>query len=153
MLSLALKTDRLKRSLAALTRSKGPAFVEAAVKRLAGDTVDRVVKGIEGRYPDVPERIDTGRYRDAWVQAGNAAGSRSGRAGPAAEPNDGQAFKTGSGLRTVIRVVNNVPYGYEIEYGGIRLPAGGHVRKAIGIVRRDAPRRLRAEFKRLWGQV
>jgi len=150
MLSLSLNSTRAKRSLNALFRAKGPAFVEAEVKRLASDTADRVVKAVEGGYPDVPERVGTGRYRDAWIQAGNAAGSRLGRTARAAHPGDGTAFKTGSGLRVTIRVANNVEYGYQIEYGGPHLPPGGHVRRALKVVRRDATRRIKLEFKRLW---
>ena len=153
MLSLQLNAERTKRRLATLIRSKGPAFVEASVQKLAGDVVDRTVKAIEGGYADTPERVGTGRYRDAWILAGKAAGSRSSRAAPRAQPGDGGATYSGSGMHRTIRVFNAVEYAYQVEYGDANMSPGGHLRRAFRVVRRDALRRLRVEFKRLWGTL
>jgi hypothetical protein len=137
-------------------RRAGPDLVERFTKALAFDAARRTTQALttEGA-------VGTGRYRAAWSTAallatGQAAGSRTITRPPEGAPanppraTDADATVTGAGMMRTRALINNVPYGPEVEYGTPETPAGLHLTRSVAATRKTAERMLGAMLRRAW---
>jgi len=108
----------------------GPDIARQGTKKISLDIVSTVVKslnGAESGYPN-PKRIDTGRYRAAWVATEGALGAGS---TVGVSSGDASASAQASGLKYEISIANNVEYGPYVEHGTAKMAPGLHLHTGL----------------------
>lgn len=165
LVDIRLNSRLLRTAINALVRRKGPEVVDRVIRKTAFDVVSytvRALNGAEAGYPH-PKRIDTGRYRAAWVVAGESAiGRRAGSASVSAvsshtgkanppQPGDGSARWQGRGLTQLVTVSNAVEYGPEVEFGTRHMAAGLHLSRALAVSAKGVLEAAGIELSRAWG--
>jgi len=138
-------------------RAKCPEVAQS-VTRAAGlavvSEITRSLNGEEAGYSN-PKRIDTGRYRAAWnvgVQRATGAGVGNTpvtpKPGNEPQPGDGEGGMRAFGMLSSLYVRNNVRYGQYVEYGTRFMRPGGHLARALIVVKGKLPAIARALVKR-----
>lgn len=159
IITVELNERALNRVLADV-RSRCPAVAQATTRAAGLAVVGEIARSLNGEeagYP-VPKRIDTGRYRAAWnagVTRATGLGVGSTPVTPKPnnrpEPGDGEGAMRSAGLFSSLYVRNNVRYGPYIEYGTKRMRPGGHLARALHVVKGQLPKIARALLKRHLG--
>ena len=147
MISFKLNTASMRDALAKLDEQI-PGLEKKIVRKLAFQGLrDIVVSITTGAYGN-PTRVDTGRYRAAWVQGSRVLGL-----GLAGSPKGGQAGD-GEGVvsrvdgRTTAVITNSVEYAEYVEFGTLTMQAGNHVAVALQRMEQDADELIQAMRRR-----
>lgn len=158
MLDARIDERRFRSAVHRFTRQLGPKASDKATRKIALDVTDRIVRSLNGLYGR-PKRIDTGRYRAAWVMGTEKAlGSSRGLPSAAqsvdmrnpSQQSDGTGELVKRGLSTVVTVTNNVEYGIELEYGTASMAAGMHRAEALLFVAKEVEAVTRSVMREAW---
>lgn len=148
--TLRLNQRRLNAALTGFLRSV-PKARERAIRKIAFDVLSDTVVGITTGEGGNPKRVDTGRYRAAWRNAGEEAGVNvTASLAPAlrvrgeggrflSSSRDGAAEWRGEPGETSLTLTNNVEYGAFVEYGTGAMAPGNHLSRALELARRNVP--------------
>lgn len=159
--TIKLDTAKFNRAVTTFLRGKAPGMVDKAVRKIAFDVTHTLVVSLNGgpeTYAWVPRRIDTGRYRAAWVTGTRRALGVN--VGPAdindpegknpVKAGDGTGSRTGRGLTRQITVTNAVEYAQDVELGTVNMTAGLHLYYAVRKVGKGVAGMVGGAMKRAW---
>lgn len=130
MEGIQLNQAAFQRSLQALAGMHAPKALSDAGQDITRKVIAETVRGISGDVAGLPERVDGGSYRDAWLSAAQ--------------------IRQGSGLLLEIVVENDTPYAMEVEFGTATMAAGRHLQNAMRVSEKNAGKQVSEAFLSAW---
>lgn len=127
---IQLDQAAFQRSLQALIGTHAPKALSDAGQDITKKVIEETARGISGDVAGLPERVDSGSYRDTWLSAAQT--------------------QQRSGLLLEIVVENDTPYAIEVEFGTAKMAAGRHLQNALRVVGRDAAKQVSEAFLAAW---
>lgn len=138
---IAHNVSVVRRTFANMVEGELPAVVKKAARKVAADVIRETCVGISGDA-GLPQRVDTGRYRAAWVMGALKLGMPvQGFSTKGATGADASTTIEHNRVRTRIGVSNNVSYGAAVEMGTAHMQPGNHLLRALGVVAQGMPLR------------